>query len=52
MAQKPQTLDGKLAIVSGSSKGIGAAVAIELASRYDTLCMGGRLCLSHAQNQS
>ena len=35
MAQKPQTLDGKLAIVSGSSKGIGAAVAIELASRYD-----------------
>ncbi|OQU98134.1 hypothetical protein CLAIMM_03959 [Cladophialophora immunda] len=33
MAQKPQTLDGKLAIVSGSSKGIGAAIAIELASR-------------------
>ncbi|EXJ54231.1 hypothetical protein A1O7_09568 [Cladophialophora yegresii CBS 114405] len=33
MAQKPQTLDGKVALVSGSSKGIGAAVAIELASR-------------------
>lgn len=30
---KPQTLAGKLAIVSGSSKGLGAAIALELASR-------------------
>jgi hypothetical protein len=28
-----QTLEGKLAIVSGSAKGIGAATCVELASR-------------------
>ncbi len=33
MAEKAQTLAGKLALVSGSSKGIGAAISIELASR-------------------
>jgi NAD(P)-dependent dehydrogenase (short-subunit alcohol dehydrogenase family) len=29
-----QELQGKVAIVSGSAKGIGAAVCVELASRY------------------
>lgn len=29
-----QGLQGKLALVSGSAKGIGAAVCVELASRY------------------
>ena len=32
MAQQSQTLAGKLTIVSGSSKGLGAAIALELAS--------------------
>lgn len=35
---KPQTLAGKLAIVSGSSKGLGAAIALELASRSVVSC--------------
>ena len=29
-----QTLKGKLALVSGSARGIGAATCVELASRY------------------
>lgn len=40
---KPQTLDGRVAIVCESHAGIGAAVAVELASRYGE----PRACVNH-----
>ncbi|KAI9041756.1 SDR family NAD(P)-dependent oxidoreductase [Aspergillus affinis] len=43
---KPQTLTGKIAIVTGASRGIGAGIALDLAER------GARVAITYTSNSS
>ncbi|KAK1144387.1 hypothetical protein N8T08_005540 [Aspergillus melleus] len=45
-APKPQTLTGKIAIVTGASRGIGAGIALDLAER------GARVAITYTSNSS